>query len=119
MSHLKSTVIAWSFGGDHVDRGMYTTVQNVERRRSQVEAMASRVDCGHEDRRAIRRVRDAPTSAAVGRVPCDVESAADERVVGNRLERRVFGGEAVVPVRARDVVKGVSGVVECAVERGA
>ena len=42
-----------------------------------------------------------------------------ERVAGNRAERRGFGGEAVVPVRARDVVEGVSGVVECVVERGA
>ena len=95
-----------------------TTVQNVERRRTQVEAMAGRVDSCHEDRRAVRRVSDAPAPAAVGGVPRNVESAADVWVVGNVGERRVFGGEAVCAVRARDVADRVSGVVERAVERG-
>jgi len=117
--HLHSTVRPWNFGGDHVDRVLYTTVQSVERRRSEVESMAGRVDRGHIDRRAVRRVSDAPAPAAVGRVPRDVVSAADVRVDGDRAERRVFGGEAVVPVRARDVVERVRGVVERAVERGA
>ena len=81
--------------------------------------MAGSVDRGHKDRLSVLRVRDAPAPAAVGRVPRDVESAADVRVVGNLAERRVFGGEAVVPVRARDVADRVSGVVERAVERGA
>jgi len=81
--------------------------------------MAGRADRGHKDRRPVLRVSDAPAPAAVGRVPRDVESAADVRVVGNLVERRVFGDEAVVPVRARDVVERVSGVVVRAVERGA
>jgi len=81
--------------------------------------MAGSVDRGHKDRLAVRRISDAPAPAAVGRVPRDIESATDVRVVGNRAERRVFGGEAVGPVRARDVVERVSGVVERAVERGA
>ena len=117
--HLHSTVGGCNFGGDHVDRILLTTGQNVERRRSQVEAMPGRVDRGHIDRRAVRWVGDAPAPAAVGRVPRDVESAADVRVVGNLVERRVLSGEAVYPVRARDVVERVSGVVECAVEHGA
>jgi len=119
--HLQSTVRAWNFGGDHVNRAApgFATVQRFECRRSQVETMAGSVDRGHIDRRAVRRVTtsDAPAPAAVGRVPCDVESAAGVRVVGNLVERRVFGGEAVGPVRARDVVERVSGVVERAVER--
>ena len=81
--------------------------------------MAGSVDRGHIDRRAVRRVSDAPAPAAVGRVPCDVESATDVRLVGNLVERRVFGGEAVGPVRARDVVERVNGFVERAVERSA
>ena len=95
-----------------------TTVQSVERRRSQIETVAGRVDRGHIDRCAVRWVSDAPAPAAVGRVPCHVESAADVRVIGNLVERRVFGGEAVCPIRARDVADRVRGVVECAVERG-
>jgi len=81
--------------------------------------MAGRVDRGHIDHPAVRRVSDVPAPAAVRRVPRDVVSAADVRVAGERVERRVFGGEAVVPVRARDVVERVGGVVERAVERGA
>ena len=80
--------------------------------------MAGRVDRGQVDRRAVRRVGDAPAPAAVGRVPRNVERAADVRVVGNVAERRVFGGEAVGSVRARDVVERVGRVVERAVERG-
>ena len=81
--------------------------------------MAGRVDRGHKDRLAVRRVSDFPAPAAVGRIPSDIESAADVRVAGNLAERRVFGGEAVVPVRARDIADRVSWVVERAVERGA
>ena len=80
--------------------------------------MAGRVDRGQIDRRAVRRVGDAPAPAAVGRVPRDVECAADVWVVGDVAERRVFGGEAVGPVRARYVVERVGRVVERAVERG-
>ena len=108
-----------NFGGDYVDRGLYTTVQSVERRRSQVKTMAGSVDRGHIDRRAVRRVRDLPASAAIRRVPRDIPSATNVGVARDRAERRVFGGEAVGPVRARDVADRVSGVVKRAVERGA
>jgi len=114
-----STVTAWSFGGDYVDRGHLTIVQMAHRRRSQVETMAGRVDRNHMDRHAVLRVSDFPARAAVGRVPRDVESAANVGVVGDLAERRVFGGEAVGPVRARDAADRVIGVVERAVERGA
>jgi len=119
MRQLHSTIPGVNFGGDHVDRGLFTTVQNVERRRSQVETMAGSVDRGHIDIRAVLRVSDFPAPAAVRRVPRDVPSAANVGVSRDRAERRVFGGEAVVPARARDVADRVSGVVKRAVERGA
>ena len=119
MRQLHSTVPACNFGGDYVDRGLLTTVQNAERRRSQVETMAGSVDRGHIDPRAVLRVRDFPASAAVRRVPRDVPSATNVGVARDLAERRVFGGEAVGPVRARDVADRVTGVVERAVERGA
>jgi len=81
--------------------------------------MAGRVDRGHKDRLAVRRVSDAPAPAAVGRVPRDVESAADVGVVGNLAERRVFGGETVGPVRARAAAERGIGFVEPVVEHGA
>jgi len=119
MRQLHSTVPAVNFGGDYVDRGLLTTVQNAERRRSQVETMAGSVDRGHIDPRVVLRVRDFPASAAVRRVPRDVPSATNVGVARDVAERRVFGGEAVGPVRARDVSDRVTGVVERAVERGA
>jgi len=94
-----------------------TTVQRFERRRCHVETSASSVDRGHIDRRPVRRVSDAPASAAVRRVPRDVEGTTDVRVVGNRIERRESGDEAVDSVRARDVVERAGGVVESGVER--
>ena len=94
-----------------------TTVQRFERLRCQVETSARGVDGGHNDRRPVRRVGDAPAFAAVRRVPRDVESAADVREVGKRGERRERGYEAVVPVRACDVVERLGGVVEKGVER--
>jgi len=95
-----------------------TTVQSFERRRSHVETSARSVDRGHINRRPVRRVSDAPAPAAVRRVPRDIESTTDVRVVGNIAERRELGDEAVVPVRARDAVERAGGVVERGVERG-
>ena len=78
----------------------------------------SSVNRGHINRRPVRRVSsDAPAIAVVRRVPCDVESTPDVRVVGNRVERRGPRDEAVVPVRACDAVERDSGVVESGVER--
>ncbi len=118
--HLQSTETAWNLGRNHVENALpeLTTVQRFERRRCHVETSTSSVDGGHIDRRPVRRVGDAPAIAAVPRVPHDVESAADVRVVGNRVERRERGDEAVVPVRARDAVERAGGVVERGVERG-
>jgi len=81
--------------------------------------MAGGVDGSHDDCRAVLRVSDSPTPAAIGRVPRHVESTADVRVGGKLIERRVFGGEAVGPIRACDVVERASGVVKGGVVRGA
>jgi len=118
--HLQSTERAWNLGRNHLENALpnFTTVQRFERRRCQVETSARSVNGGHIDRRSVRRVGDAPAIAAGRSVPHDVESAADVREVGNRVERRERGGEAVVPVRARDVVERAGGAVERGVERG-
>jgi len=118
--HLQSTVRGCNFGGGHVNRTLpnLTAVQRFERRRCHVETMPGSVDGGHIDRCSVRRVSDAPAPAAVRRVPRDIESTADVRVVGNLVERREPGDEAVGPVRARDAVERAGGVVEEGVERG-
>ena len=45
------------------------------------------------------------------RVPRDVESTVNVRVLGNHVKRRERGDEAIVPVRARNAVERAGGVV--------
>ena len=85
--HLKqSTPRARNIASGHGDRAFklpdLTTIQLLERRRCHVETMAGGVDGSHDDCRAVLRVSDSPTPAAIGRVPRDVESTADVRVGG-------------------------------------
>ena len=84
-----------------------------------VETTRGGVDGGNLNRHARRRVGDVPAPAAIRRVPRNVESAADEREVGDVAERRESRRKAVRPVRACDTVERASLVVERSIIRGA
>jgi len=71
---------------------------------SDVETTSGSVDGHDSNPPARRRVGQPPAFAAVGGAPLDVECAADVWEAGEIPEVRVFIGETVRPVRARDVV---------------
>lgn len=118
---LQSTDRGGNFGGSHLNhaRVYIAIVQLREHLPREVEANPGGVDGDNMHRRAQRRVGDVPARAAIGRIPLDVERAADERERRNRAKRREPRCKAVGPVRACDAVHGAGAVVERGVVRGA
>ena len=81
-----------------------SAVQRNEGLLSNVETISGAVDGGEINRPVCLLVGQLPALAAVGRTEFNVECGANVWEVGEILEMRVFVGEAVWPVRARNAV---------------
>src|SRR6266851_6276478 len=88
--HLQSTDRGRNFSGVHIKHALpyVTTVQLHERLLCDVETSPGSVNGRDVNRHPRRRVCDVPARAAIGRIPDDIESAANERERGNVAERR-------------------------------
>lgn len=118
---LQSTNRRGHFAGDNVQNTLpdLTAIQLHESLLRDIKPRPGSIDSDKIDRRARRRVGQAPARAAVGRVPDHIERAADERELWNVAERREARDEAVRAVGARDVVERAALVVERRVVCGA
>ena len=94
---------------------MTIIVQPDDHRLCRVETNSGSVNSSIWDRHARGRVSDVPAPATIGRVPDDIESAADEREGGKVAERWELRGKTVCPIGACDVVGRAREVVICVV----
>ena len=119
--HLQTTNRRGNFLRYHVDgtKPALSASQLVESLLGEVKARAGSIDSRDIDRRASRGISHGPARAAVGRVPDDVEHAADEGERGNIAERWEARRETVLAIGARNAVERAGLIVERSVERGA
>ena len=119
--YLQSTNRRRNLGGDHVHSALsnLSTVQLHESLLGEVETRTGSVNRNELDRRARDGVGQVPAGAAVGRVPDDVERAADGGEGRDVAERGEARRKSVRAVRARDVVHRASLIVVRRVEGGA